>query len=180
MTDGDADVAPGTELSVPLHSRRRNRLLVVQKAQHLIPAAGLLFSGIQSLQSDAHGVELALAVGGIVTSALLLAAFARHLRNQGTHQAVHAAHGVDWMDIFAAGVLFAEAAEKYHVRGHLFRPESLAAAVTLGIGLLHARLAAASERRAVGAADARPPLRRPQQVQPLQGAVARHRRDRGH
>ena len=51
------------------------------------------------------------------------------------------------MDVWAAGVLFAEAAEKWRTRGHIWRPETLAALATLGVGLMHGRLAAAGERR---------------------------------
>src|SRR5471030_93699 len=147
MTTAQAEETAGTDIVVPLNSRRQKRAAVVQKANHLIPAAGLLFSGVQSLADGVGGVELVLAVGGIITSALLLAAFVKHLHTLRTHTTTHAAHGVDWMDIFAAGVLFAEGVEKYRIRGHLFRPEFLATAATLGIGLFHGRLAAAAARR---------------------------------
>jgi hypothetical protein len=145
---GDEDV---TELIVPLHSRRRARLGVGQKLQHVIAGGTLFLSGVQSLSSGAEGLERALAVAGMATAALLFAAFVRSLR-PATGRAAHAAHashghGVDWVDIFAAGVLFAEAAEKWHSRGHIWRPETLAALATLGIGLFHGRLAARKERQ---------------------------------
>jgi len=136
------------DLIVPLHSRRRSRARIGQKLQHLIPAAGLLFSGVQSLIAGVDGFERALAIVGIVTSALLMIAFGRHLRNtSGRAAAGHAVHRIDWMDVFAAGVLFAEAAEKWRTRGHIWRPETLAALATLGVGLMHGRLAEAGERR---------------------------------
>jgi hypothetical protein len=138
--------APDDELVVPLHSRRRQRAAIGQKLQHLIPAAGLLFGGAQSLIAGVEGFERVLAALGIVTSVLLMSAFGRHVRSMRESDP-HAKHGIDWMDIWAAGVLFAEAAEKWRLRGHIWRPETLAALATLGIGLFHGRLAASKERR---------------------------------
>lgn len=135
------------DLIVPLHSRRRSRAQIGKKLQHLIPAVGLLFSGVQSLIAGADGFERALAIVGIATSALLVTAFGRQVRALRGPAAGHVAHGIDWMDVFAAGVLFAEAAEKWRIRGHIWRPETLAALATLGVGLMHGRLAAAGERR---------------------------------
>jgi hypothetical protein len=142
----------GNDLVVPLHSRRRQRGLLAQKLQHVIAGAGLFFSGMQSLSAGAHGLELALAIAGMITAGLLIAAFARAVRGvaraRGTHaHPPHHHHAVDWIDIFAAGMLFAEAAEKYHLRGHIWRPETLAAVATLAIGLLHGKLAARNEQR---------------------------------
>jgi hypothetical protein len=145
MGAGQSARAASDEIVVPLRSRRRQRAAIGQKLQHLIPAAGLLFSGVQSLMAGVEGFERLLALVGIVTSALLMGAFGRHLRTQ-RHQE-HGVHGIDWMDIWAAGVLFAEAAEKWRIRGHIWRPETLAAMATLGVGLLHGRLALAAERR---------------------------------
>lgn len=146
MRAGHEPNAATGDLVVPLHSRRRQRAAIGQKLQHLIPAAGLLFGGVQSLMAGGEGVERILAILGIFTSGLLMTAFMRHVRALGQRQ-VHAAHGVDWMDIWAAGVLFAEAAEKWRLRGHIWRPETLAAVATLGIGIFHGRLAASNRRR---------------------------------
>jgi hypothetical protein len=143
---GHADEAAGTDIVVPLHSRRQKRVLVVQKMQHLIPAAGLLVGGAQSLAAGAHGLELGLAVAGVITSALLIATLAKSARDL-QRSASHHAHGVDWMDIWAAGVLFAEAAEHWHARHRVPGPQLLTAFVTLGLGLMHGRLAARGERR---------------------------------
>ena len=60
-----AEDAADTDIVVPFDSLRRKRVFAAQKAQHLIPAAGLLFGGVQSLMSGAEGVELVLAVGGL-------------------------------------------------------------------------------------------------------------------
>ena len=43
------DDPAGGDLIVPLHSRRRKRAQLGQKLQHVIAAAGLFFSGLQSL-----------------------------------------------------------------------------------------------------------------------------------
>jgi hypothetical protein len=40
-----------TEISVPLHSRRRDRVHKVQKLQHIVPATGLLMDAMQVLSS---------------------------------------------------------------------------------------------------------------------------------
>ena len=144
--------ATGGDLIVPLHSRRRQRGALAQKLQHVIAGAGLFFSGIQSLSDGAHGLERTLAIAGMITAGLLIAAFAREARHLAGARAAHApdaphTQSVDWIDIFAAGMLFAEAAEKYHLRGHIWRPETLAGLATLGVGLFHGRLAARKQRR---------------------------------
>jgi hypothetical protein len=147
MTSAHATDAPGTDIVVPLRSRKQKRVAAVQKVNHLIPASALMLGGVQSLRDGAHGLELALAVGGIATSALLLVAFARHVNELRKPSSGHGAHGIDWMDIWAAGVLFAEGVEKYRIRGHLWRPEFLATAATLFVGIFHGRFAAAGDRR---------------------------------
>lgn len=148
MTTVQREDAADTDIVVPFDSRKRKRVLMAQKLQHLIPAAGLLIGGVQSLMSGAHGLELALAVGGIVTSALLLVMFGKHVRDARANATAHAAHGIDWMDIWAAGVLLAEGTEKWRLHGRLLRPEFVAIIPTLALGLFHGRLAAgATERR---------------------------------
>jgi hypothetical protein len=147
MTTAHAEEAPGTEIVVPLKSRRQKRAAVAQKVNHLVPAGALLLAGIHSLTEGAHGVELVLAVGGIATSALLLAGFVKHVHHLRKDAPGHGKHGIEWIDVWAAGVLFAEGIEKYRIRGHLWRPEFLAAVATLGIGLMHGRLSAGHERR---------------------------------
>jgi hypothetical protein len=142
---------------VPLHSRRRQRGLLVQKVQHAIPTAGLITAGVGALRSGAHGFDLALAVVEIVTSVLLIRGIvqsfraARAPRSSGHHHG----HGVDWTDIWAAGVLFAEAGERWHLTHHIARPTILTALVTLALGLFHGRLAARrAHRRSLRVDDA--------------------------
>jgi hypothetical protein len=135
---------------IPMRSRRRDRGLLLQKLQHAIPAVPLLLQGFRTLRTGAHGFELALAVAEVVTSAFLLTTVVRALRDTRRDSAGHGSHGphgVDWAHIWAAGVLFAEAGERWHLRHHIARPTILTALVTLGLGLFHGRLVAFGERR---------------------------------
>lgn len=137
---------------MPLRSRRLRRVQLVQKMQHAVPAAGLLVGGVTSVSAGAEGVELALAVAGIAISGLLSVSIFRSLRatRKGQPSAAHHGHrrhGVDWTDLFVAGVLFTEAAETWHVRHHIARPVILTGVVTLAVGLFHSRLAAMGEKR---------------------------------
>jgi len=136
----------------PLRSRRFQRGQFVQKLNHVIPALGLLAAGTQALTEGARGFDLALAVVEIATSAMLVVTVVRGLRvmrhsaaQAGQHS--HATHTVDWIDIWAAGVLFVEAAERWHSKHHIARPTILTAFLTLGLGLFHERIAAAGWRR---------------------------------
>ncbi len=147
---------PVEATTVPLRSRRRERALVAQKIQHIVPALGLLMAAGQALRDGAHGGELALALVEIVTCAALVISFARHLRAaRKPHATVHVAHGVDWFDIFAAGVLGAEALERWHLTHHIARPTILMALATLGLGLFHGAIAARQARRWVLQVDSR-------------------------
>jgi hypothetical protein len=141
-----------TGFVVRLDSRRRKRGLLAQKLQHAIPAIPLLFQGMEALRAGAHGFEFGLAVLEVVTSAFLLVTVGRafrHARPPGA-SADHHGHGVDWAHIWAAGVLFAEAGERWHLHHHIARPILLTAVVTLGLGFFHSRLVAwGSERRSL-------------------------------
>jgi hypothetical protein len=136
-------------MDVPLASRRRDRALAVQQLQHGLPAVGLLLVGVQGLKAGAHGFELALGLVEVTTSALLIATILRSLRQARAlgRWGLRHAHGVDWIDIWAAAVLFAEAAERWHLTRHIARPTILTAMVTLAFGLFHGRVAAAVARR---------------------------------
>jgi hypothetical protein len=136
------------DLSIPLVSIRRQRAQRVQKVQHALPAVALLVAGAQGLLHGEHGFALALAVFEIGVSALLLRSLVKELREaRHPHHAGHDSHGVDWFDVFAAGVLTAEALEHWHTHHHLPRPTLLLAAVTLVLGLFHGRIAARAARR---------------------------------
>jgi hypothetical protein len=139
-------------VSIPLRSRRRERAQLFQKLQHAIPAVPLVLAGLRGIQEGAHGFALGLAIGELVVSALLLRTMVKEIASlrrpdaEGGHGG-HAAHGVDWFDVLASGVLTAEALEHWHVHQHLPRPTILLALVTLGLGLFHGRIAAFTERR---------------------------------
>lgn len=135
--------------TVPLRSKRRERAQTVQKCQHAIPAAPLLFAGLQAIAGGAHGLELALAIFEIATSVLLLGTVVREIRalRRPAAPAAHAAHhGVDWVHIFAACVLVAEVLEHYHLTHHIRRPTVVTAIVTFALGLFHGRVHGFSAR----------------------------------
>jgi len=138
-------------VAVPLLSRRRERAQFVQKLNHVIPAAGLLVTGAQALTEGAGGFGLSLALVEIGTSAMLGVSVVRSLREmRRDRSAPHGhSHGVDWIDIWAAGVLFAEAAERWHVSHHIARPTILTGLVTLALGVFHDQIAAIHRRRRV-------------------------------
>src|SRR5262245_43943138 len=93
---------------VPLLSRRFERAQLLQKANHAIPAVGLLVTGAQALMEGMHGFTLALAVVQIGTSAMLMITIFRSLRDTGRPASHGHESGIEWIDIWAAGVLFAE------------------------------------------------------------------------
>jgi hypothetical protein len=132
---------------VPLLSRRFERARILQKANHIIPAAGLLVTGAQALVEGARGFGLALAVIEIGTSAMLGLTIVRSLRVLQRDKSGEHSHGVDWIDIWAAGVLFAEAAERWHLKHHISRPTILTGLVTLALGLFHQQLTTFRQRR---------------------------------
>jgi hypothetical protein len=135
--------APAHPVLLPLVTRRRQRVQLFQKVQHAIPVAALLTAGVQGIQNGERGFALGLAIFEIVVSVLLLRTlvkdFAAVRKPHGGHHNSHG--GVDWFDVFAAGVLTAEALEHWHTHHHLPRPTVLLAAVTLTLGLLHGRIA---------------------------------------
>jgi hypothetical protein len=132
---------------VPLLSRRFERAQILQKANHAIPAAALLVTGVQALMEGSWGFGLALGAVQIATSAMLMVTIVRSLRATRGPAHHHHEHGIEWIDIWAAGVLFAEAAERWHVKHHISRPMILTALLTLALGLFHGRIAAVGRRR---------------------------------
>lgn len=136
---------------VPLRSKRRERVVIVQKIQHAAPVLILLPAGLTALSEGARGFPLALGLFEIVTSVLLIASFfvaIRKARRPVDHATIpHGHHGVDWIDLFTGGVLLAEAAEHYHVTHHIARPTIVLAIALITIGLLHGRIVRRAERR---------------------------------
>ena len=134
---------------MPLLSRRVKRVATFQKLNHALPTAGLIASGVQALTHGAEGFELALAIVEIVTSVFLIATLARNIRDlRGAPPGHHVPHArVDWADVWASGVLFAEAGERWHLRHHIARPIVLTAVLTLALGLAHGRMQAFARGR---------------------------------
>jgi hypothetical protein len=141
---------PSVDVVVPLHSRRLKRALAAQKLNHAVPTIGLIASGAQALQHGARGFELALAIVEIVTSAFLIGSLVRSIRAARAATMAdqqHHPHGIDWVDIWAAGVLFAEAGERWHLHHHVARPIILNGLLTLALGFAHGRMTAFRQRR---------------------------------
>lgn len=143
----------GAEIVVPLHSRRRERVELLSRLQDVIPAAGLIGVAWQSLTSGAAGLDLALGVIELVTGTMLIATFLKGVRElkgrapSSPELASDRTSGVDWSKIWAAGVLFAEAAERWHSRHRIAGPAILTGLVTLGLGIFSPWFAARAERR---------------------------------
>ena len=130
-------------IAVVLISMRRRRAGVVQRLNHLIPAAGLLWAGLQAVGEGNHGFGFVLGVFEIVSAGALIVLTMRELRDVLPSRA-HAAHDhhhrVDWVDIAAGFMLVAEVLEHWHVTGHIKRPVVLTAILTFAMGLSHGRM----------------------------------------
>jgi hypothetical protein len=148
----DSTTTPGTPIIVPLESRRRERAQLAQKLQHVLPSVLLLSDGLGRFGGERAAWSLALGVAEVVTSALVIGAFARAVRrvmlssNSARHEQ-HVPHGVDWVDVFLGGMLVTEALVHRQETGHLPRPTILLAVVLVVIGLLHGRLRERNQRR---------------------------------
>lgn len=137
-------------LIVPLHSRRRRRVRTFQDIQNAVPAAALLFAGMQSLRGGAAGVTLGLAVLEVASSVLLLGGLLRQLRRMTSPAAPGGADGsggIDWTQIWASLLLFTQAAERWINAHHVARPVILLALLTLFAGLYSRRIANVRQRR---------------------------------
>jgi hypothetical protein len=138
-------------LTVPLRSKRRERMVLLQKSQHAAPAVVLFLAGLTALREGAHGFAQALAILEIASSMALGATVVRAIRKArrpaNAAAVLHRHHGPDWIDVFTAAVLFTEAIEHYHQTHHVARPTLLLATVLLTIGLLHGRILTRAEKR---------------------------------
>lgn len=136
---------------VPLRSKRRERAAIVQKLQHAAPVLILLPAGLTAVGTGARGFALALGIFEVVSSVLLVGSFfvaIRKARRPVDHGHLpHLHHGPDWIDVATAAVLFAEAAEHYHLTHHVARPTIVLAVVLLMVGLLHGRIVRRAEKR---------------------------------
>ncbi len=129
-------------VDLPLISLRRERRRWLQKLPHALPAVMLLGAGVNRLRNGDQGWGLALAIGELVVSVLLLRLLVKDaLASRQPHAAPHHSK-VEWFDIVAAAVLAAEALEHWHHTGHVQRPVVLSALLALGLGLFHRQWAA--------------------------------------
>lgn len=137
-----------TDIVVPLRSKRQRRSLLLQKLNHVIPAIGLFFAGMQAVGGGHEGVGFYLGVFELVSSAALVVLFLREARAAaaGAH---HDHHGVDWVDIAAGFVLLAEVLEHWHLTHRIQRPTLMTAITTFAIGLFQGRLVAKRQKRRV-------------------------------
>ena len=140
------------ELVVPLRSRRRDLAQLLQKLQHVVPAAPLLFQGISRLQHEPHGWSLLLAIGEVGVSVLVVGAFLRTVRaarrpHDADHGDAHASHGVDWVDLLIGAMLGIEVWAHWYESGHIKRPMVVMAVGIFVVGLLHGKIAARAGRR---------------------------------
>ena len=139
-----------SELAVPLTSKRREFGALLQKLQHVVPSLPLLFHGIERVGHDGHGWSRALGVAEIVTSVLVVGAFARQVRATRSGHVDPGAethHHVDWVDLFLAAMLAVEVWAHWHETGHIKRPTVLVAITMLVLGLFHGRIVGAGNRR---------------------------------
>ena len=140
------------ELVVPIQSRRRDLAQLLQKLQHVVPAAPLLFQGISRLQHEPHGWSLLLAAGEVGISVLVVGAFIRTVRtarrtDHADHGDAHAGHGVDWVDLLIGAMLGVEVWAHWYETGHIKRPMAVMAVGIFVVGLLHGTIAARAGRR---------------------------------
>ena len=140
------------ELVVPILSRRRDLAQLIQKLQHVLPAAALLFQGVSRLQREHHGWSLVLAAAEVGVSVLVVGAFLFRVRaarraHDVDRAGAHASHGVDWVDLLIGAMLGVEVWAHWHETGHIKRPTVLMAAGIFAVGLLHGKIAARGSRR---------------------------------
>jgi len=144
-----------TEITVPLVSRRAQRVQLFQKVQHAVPAPVLIGDGLNRLTDHGALWSTALGVAEVGASAVVIVALVRAIRDQrkpSTH--AHHAHGIDWIDIFLGVMVLVEVLVHYHETGRIQRPTLLLGATLIVLGLLHGWLITrASRRRALRVTD---------------------------
>lgn len=132
-------------VTIPLRDRRQNVSTVVDLVTHVGAAVPLLAAGYAAL-TGAGGTDRLLGYVEIVVAALLLMAVAREAKEL-RHGGGNEEYGINWLNVFAAGVMFCEVWQKWEVVGRFWSPTFLTAVVTLGIGILNPRLARRRARR---------------------------------
>jgi hypothetical protein len=149
-----------TDITVPLVSRRRERVQLMQKVQHGVPAGVVFIEGLDRILNGAGDANRWLGTVEAFASLLVLGAIARaigRLKWGAGHtpprQRIHL-HQVDWIDLLLALMLFAEVGVHWYETGRWRRPTLLLAVTTLAVGLLHGRLTTfMAKRRALRVTD---------------------------
>jgi hypothetical protein len=137
-----------TEITVPLVSRRRERMQLVQKFQHALPAPVLFGDGMHRVTSPQTPWSTALGAAEIAASAVVIVALLRAIRQQRRSAAhAHHAHGVDWIDIFLGAMIFVEVLVHHHETGRIQRPTALLGVAMIAMGLAHGWLFSRVARR---------------------------------
>ncbi len=127
-----------TEIAVPLRSRRREPVLIIQKLQHVLPTPVLIRDGLTRLGGEASGWRLVLAGAEIVTGALVIGSFLLAARRAFARKPdAHARHRVDWVDLFLGLMLAVEVFVHHEETGRIQRPAVLLSATMIVFGLMH-------------------------------------------
>jgi hypothetical protein len=144
-----------TEITVPLVSRRAQRMQLFQKLQHAVPAPVLISDGLNRLTDHRALWSTALGVAEVGASAVVIVALVRAIRDQRRHSThVHHAHGIDWIEIFLGVMVLVEVLVHQQETGHIQRPNVLLGVTLIVLGLLHGWLMTrASRRRALRVTD---------------------------
>jgi hypothetical protein len=144
-----------TEITVPLVSRRRERVQLFQKLQHAVPAPVLLGDGISRITGHAALWSTTLGAAEVTASAVVIGALLRAIRDQRKPAAhAHQSHSVDWIDVFLGVMVLVEVLVHHHETGRIQRPSLLLGATLIALGLAHGRLLErASRRRALKVTD---------------------------
>jgi hypothetical protein len=148
MTDAHA-------IANPRRERRRAVGRLLQKIQHAVPALVLLQHGYEGVSHGAHGWHLLLSIAQVLVAVTVIVAVVvaiRTLRRQMAGGRLPHLHlGIDWLDIFLAGMLFVEVWTRYHDVGRIPRPTLLLAVIMLIVGVYGGRFAAWKRARRTGA-----------------------------
>jgi hypothetical protein len=142
-----------TDVTVPLVSRRRERVQLLQKILHGVPSLVLLLEGLERILTRQGDWNRWLGTAEAFASLLVLGAIGRavgRLRWGAGHtpprQRVHP-HQVDWVTLTLAVLLFVEVAA-HRVETSEWRHATIVlATLTLAVGLLHGRITAFEARR---------------------------------
>src|SRR6185436_8177828 len=144
-----------SDIVVPLVSRRRERVQLLQKIQHGVPALILFLEGLERILTRQGDWNRWLGTAEAFAGMLVLGTIARaigRLRWGAGHtpprQRIHL-HQVDWTDLLLAALLFAEVGAHRIETGLWRRPTLLLAILTLAVGLLHGRITAYAAKRQV-------------------------------